>query len=185
MILWRILNGTFEIPHKYLTYTWSDIFYHTTLINSAWTFAGTVMTKFSAVYINGLVQDCSNSSALAMGLLQSCKKPQIYGIVTCKAKWRQYHKPIKDTVVNSFSVWEFINGQITWLLWRSLKHNMMGNGANQKLQTWPPEVIHQTEENTTRPDIERNQKSTKYCAVSSPATGGFVNKSLLINQKTN
>ena len=28
-------------------------------------------------YINGLVQDCSNSSALAMELLQSCTKPLI------------------------------------------------------------------------------------------------------------
>ena len=29
-------------------------------------------------YIYGLVQDCSNSSALAMELLQSCTKPSIY-----------------------------------------------------------------------------------------------------------
>ena len=28
-------------------------------------------------YINGLVQDCSNSSALAMELLPSCTKPSI------------------------------------------------------------------------------------------------------------
>ena len=32
-------------------------------------------------YINGLVQDCSNSSALAMELLQSCTKPSIYAYV--------------------------------------------------------------------------------------------------------
>ena len=31
----------------------------------------------SNVYINDLVQDCSNSSALAMELLQSCIKPSI------------------------------------------------------------------------------------------------------------
>ena len=29
-------------------------------------------------YIDGLVQDCSNSIALAMELLQSCTKPSIY-----------------------------------------------------------------------------------------------------------
>ena len=29
-------------------------------------------------YIEGLVQDCSNSSALEMELLQSCTKPSIY-----------------------------------------------------------------------------------------------------------
>ena len=30
-------------------------------------------------HIDGLVQDCSNSSALAMELLQSCTKPSILG----------------------------------------------------------------------------------------------------------
>ena len=34
-----------------------------------------------AHHIDGLVQDCSNSSALAMELLQSCTKPSIYSIV--------------------------------------------------------------------------------------------------------
>ena len=33
-------------------------------------------------YIDGLVQDCSNSSALAMELLQSCTKPSIYTLIT-------------------------------------------------------------------------------------------------------
>ena len=31
-------------------------------------------------HIGGLVQDCSNSSALAMELLQSCTKPSIYRV---------------------------------------------------------------------------------------------------------
>ena len=31
-------------------------------------------------HIDGLVQDCSNSSALAMELLQSCTKPLTYGL---------------------------------------------------------------------------------------------------------
>ena len=30
------------------------------------------------IYIDGLMQDCSNSSALALELLQSCTKPWIY-----------------------------------------------------------------------------------------------------------
>ena len=30
------------------------------------------------VHIDGLVQDCSNSSALAMGLLQSYTKPTVW-----------------------------------------------------------------------------------------------------------
>ena len=33
-------------------------------------------------HIDGLMQDCSNSSALAMGLLQSCTKPSTrYGCI--------------------------------------------------------------------------------------------------------
>ena len=34
--------------------------------------------------INGLVQDCSNSSALAMELLQSCTDPSMYGSICNK-----------------------------------------------------------------------------------------------------
>ena len=33
---------------------------------------------FNSDYINGSVQDCSNSSVLAMELLQYCAKPSIY-----------------------------------------------------------------------------------------------------------
>ena len=39
--------------------------------------AGRVMIK-CRLHIDGLVQDCSNSSALALELLQSCTKPSIY-----------------------------------------------------------------------------------------------------------
>ena len=35
------------------------------------------LQKLHGAYIDGLVQDCSNSSALAMELLQSCTKPSI------------------------------------------------------------------------------------------------------------
>ena len=37
-----------------------------------------VLRDFKLWYIDGLDQDCSNSSALAMELLQSCTKPSIY-----------------------------------------------------------------------------------------------------------
>ena len=33
---------------------------------------------FASDYIDGLVQDCNNSSALALELLQSCTKPLIF-----------------------------------------------------------------------------------------------------------
>ena len=35
-------------------------------------------TLFGMSYIDGLVQDCSIFSALAMEILQSCTKPSIY-----------------------------------------------------------------------------------------------------------
>ena len=38
-------------------------------------FDDVIMTRRSDDYIDGLVQDCSNSSALAMGSLQFCTKP--------------------------------------------------------------------------------------------------------------
>ena len=39
-------------------------------------------------HLNGLVQDCSNSSALAMELLQSCTKPSIYLLES--PKWNDF-----------------------------------------------------------------------------------------------
>ena len=48
---------------------------------SIWTKMDKVLMRLD--HINGLVQDCSNSSALAMELLQSYTKPCIYG----KAVW--------------------------------------------------------------------------------------------------
>ena len=36
------------------------------------------MLRQNNKYIDGLVQDCSNSSALAIELLQPCTKPYIY-----------------------------------------------------------------------------------------------------------
>ena len=42
---------------------------------SEWT---QLLIIYKILYIGGLVQDCNNSSALAMELLQSCTKPSIY-----------------------------------------------------------------------------------------------------------
>ena len=38
---------------------------------------GSILKKSDDIIFNGLVQDCSNSIALAMELLQSCTKPSI------------------------------------------------------------------------------------------------------------
>ena len=43
-------------------------------------------TSFPHGYIDGLVQDCSNSSALAMELLQSCIRPSIYSFTGGQCK---------------------------------------------------------------------------------------------------
>ena len=37
--------------------------------------------------MDGLVQDCNNSSALAMELLQSCTKPSVYSTNLPWIKW--------------------------------------------------------------------------------------------------
>ena len=41
-------------------------------------FSNSMAFNWSSHYLNGLVQDCSDSSALALELLQSCTKPSIW-----------------------------------------------------------------------------------------------------------
>ena len=54
-------------------------------------------SKLCKLYINGLVQDCSNSSALAMEFLQSCSKPSI-----------SFHEKVFGTSEVIFSKWYFV-----------------------------------------------------------------------------
>ena len=60
---------------------WYHIFLNFSLPTALYKSLGQTITHPSIAYhhghINGLVQDCSNSSALAMELLQSCTKPPI------------------------------------------------------------------------------------------------------------
>ena len=42
------------------------------------------VSQFTATHFNGLAQDCRNSSALAMELLQSCSNPSIWNWGTCR-----------------------------------------------------------------------------------------------------
>ena len=79
-------------------------------------------------YIDGLVQDCSNSSALAVELLQSCAKPSIYSDVgehlriTVTSYWARWR--LKAPVSRLFTQ-PFVQAQINenikalrhWLLW--------------------------------------------------------------------
>ena len=44
------------------------------------------IVKMYSFDIDGLVQDCSNSSGLAMELLQSCTKPSMYSSQWCEKR---------------------------------------------------------------------------------------------------
>ena len=55
-------------------------------------------------YINGLVQDCSNSIALAMELLQSCTKPMKWYEKTLISNYIKRHKSIFSQVKISGSI---------------------------------------------------------------------------------
>ena len=80
--------------------------------NTAWT-----MCRLS--YIDGLVQDCSNSSALAMELLQSCTKPSICAVYIQSEIYQLY--PI--FTVNVHEIWRGISIMIAdfqMSLWPSL-----------------------------------------------------------------
>ena len=53
--------------------------YNLKSVEDGWRHVGSaVSASLRPVYIEGLVQDCSDSSALAMELLQSCTKPSTY-----------------------------------------------------------------------------------------------------------
>ena len=41
-------------------------------------FIDLLLAMYINIYVYGLVQDCSNSSALALELLQACTKPSIW-----------------------------------------------------------------------------------------------------------
>ena len=67
--VWNFKGYPLKFYTKYLTHTWKTAVYFTLF----------KIYKLSDLraHIDGLVQDCSNSSALAMELLQSCTKPSI------------------------------------------------------------------------------------------------------------
>ena len=50
------------------------------------------LCRLNLGYIDGLVQDCCNSSALAMELLQSCTKPSMGWIMLNKIQTSEWHK---------------------------------------------------------------------------------------------
>ena len=85
------------------------------------------------VQIDGLVQDCSNSSALAMELLQSCAKPSLYCLreIWCHINnWAQTWKPVRCLctwwyVANLTIFIIFVAVGFTWL--RNLLCNSMIN----------------------------------------------------------
>ena len=76
---------------------------------------------FMNMHFDGLVQDCSNSSALAVGLLQSCTKPSIYTFYTrpwhwnCTG-WRYTPSSMTSNILNSLSSGDMELGQ-HWLRW--------------------------------------------------------------------
>ena len=66
--------------HHSLYYHYDALIIEITYIMNYITISNNVLTLYFHVpFIDGLVQDCSNSSALAMELLQSCTKPTICG----------------------------------------------------------------------------------------------------------
>ena len=79
---WKIIPYLLFYFFFFLTRSWKIIpyflFLDLKLENySVFTFFSTWIWKIIP-YFDGLVQDCSNSSELAMELLQSCTKPSIY-----------------------------------------------------------------------------------------------------------
>ena len=93
--------------------------------------------------IDGLVQDCSNSIASALELLQSCTKPSKLSITWCVSNIRQWWLP----KVNSWLVWRgtWIFGLFVWPL--AATRCRMGSG--EVLLYHSCRDIHIDKENTT------------------------------------
>ena len=72
-------------------------------------------TSDELVHFDGLVQGCSNSSALVMKLLQSCTKPSIC-TYTCRQEWITKSQPWKLTPAIR------ANHAIYYTAWQSLWH---------------------------------------------------------------
>ena len=60
-------------------------------------------TTLHTAHINALVQQCNNSSALAMELLQSCTKPLIY-ILFLNSSFAKSSNSLKWIVYNLYSI---------------------------------------------------------------------------------
>ena len=66
------------------------------------------------LHINGLVQDCSNSSALAMELLQSCTKPSTWFLLFMCLATSHYLKPCRSASIRFLIVIKY------WLIYRAI-----------------------------------------------------------------
>ena len=71
---------------------------------SKWRYTATIQLQGCVVYIyiNGLAQHCSNSSALAIELLQSCTKPSKYKSKTQLSCCAHAPQAIRYWTINSF-----------------------------------------------------------------------------------
>ena len=86
-------------------------------------------------HVDGLVQDCSNSSALAMELLQSCTKPSMYGF-----GWITWNHRI---------IFFFLRGKFTYgtavaetqFLISIDKRQQKGHTQHKKKTTLPEELV--------------------------------------------
>ena len=78
MISYKILESTIIesafmeklFLNEKLFICWRVVYFDLNIINSVY------------AYIDGLMQDCNISSALAMAILQSCTNPSIYDVLT-------------------------------------------------------------------------------------------------------
>ena len=86
------------LPNRYCTGNWNSFSWKLRIcpknvvnIRAADPIPRNILAVAYWVYIDGLVQDCSNSSALVMELLQSCTKPLtcawVFGPQRVKLRW--------------------------------------------------------------------------------------------------
>ena len=75
VIIWKETNGTWAQIYEYSNHDSSGEYKYKIQSSLA---VKPIISKMFIQYMDGLVQDWSNSSVLAMELLKSCAKPSIY-----------------------------------------------------------------------------------------------------------
>ena len=88
-------------------------------------------------HIDGLVEDCSISSALAVEILQSCTKPSIYGMTIPRAEWMDgLVQERRNSIANALELRLPCTNSSTWIRLRTHRGDSLARAREGELWTF-------------------------------------------------